>query len=59
VDERGKVFDAVVVSATVPRILQDEALRAARKCRFKPGKQRNVPVKTQIMIPFNFRIRGG
>jgi len=59
VDERGKVFDAIVVSATVPGILQEEALRAARKCRFKPGKQRNVPVKTQIMIPFSFQIRGG
>jgi protein TonB len=59
VDERGKVFDAVVMNATVPKILQDEALRAARRCKFKPGKQRNVPVKTQIMIPFNFRIRGG
>jgi len=58
VDERGRVFDAIVVSSSVPSILQDEALRAARKCRFKPGKQRNVPVKTQIMIPFNFQIRG-
>jgi len=58
VDERGQVFDALVLSSTVPRILQDEALRSARRCRFKPGKQRNVPVKTQIMIPFEFKIRG-
>ncbi|MDP6419081.1 MAG: energy transducer TonB [Candidatus Krumholzibacteria bacterium] len=58
VDERGNVFDAQVLSSTVPKILVNEALRAARRCRFKPGKQRNVPVKTTIMIPFDFRIRG-
>ena len=59
VDERGNVFNAQVLSSTVPKILEYEALRAARKWRFKPGRQRNTAVKTTISVPFQFRLRGG
>lgn len=58
VDERGSVFDVKVLSSTVPKVLIDEALRAARRYRFKAGKQRNVPVKTTIALPIEFRLRG-
>jgi len=58
VDERGNVFNVQVLSSSVPQILIDEAIAAAWKWRFKPGKQRNVPVKTTISVPFEFRVRG-
>ncbi len=58
VDERGNVFNVQVLSSSVPQILVDEAVAAAWKWRFKPGKQRNVPVKTTISVPFEFRVRG-
>ncbi len=57
VDERGNVFNVQVLRSTVPQILVDEALKAARKCRFKPGKQRQMPVKTTISVPFQFQVR--
>ena len=58
VDERGNVFNVQMLSSTVPQILIDEAVKAAWKWRFKPGKQRNVPVKTTISVPFVFQVRG-
>ena len=58
VDERGNVFNVQLLSSSVPQILVDEAIAAAWKWRFKPGKQRNVPVKTTISVPFEFRVRG-
>jgi len=58
VDERGNVFNTQILSSNVPRILEEEALRSTRKWRFKPGKQRNVPVKTTISVPIQFKIHG-
>lgn len=57
VDERGNVFNVQVLRSTVPQILIDEAEKAAWKCRFKPGKQRQMPVKTTISVPFQFQVR--
>jgi periplasmic protein TonB len=58
VDERGNVFNVQVLSASVPQILKDEAVRSAWKWRFKPGKQRNQAVKTTISVPIQFTLRG-
>ena len=58
VDERGNVFNAQILQSSAPKLLEDEALKAARKWRFKPGKQRNVPVKTTISVPIQFKIHG-
>lgn len=57
VDERGNVFNVQVLSSSVPQILIDEAVKAAWKWRFKPGKQRQMPVKTTISVPFQFQVR--
>ncbi len=57
VDERGNVFNVNVLQSTVPQILVDEAVAAAWRCRFKPGKQRQMPVKTTISVPFQFTVR--
>ena len=32
------------------------AVKAAYKCLFKPAKQRDVPVKARITLPFRFRL---
>jgi len=57
VDRRGRVTDARVINSTVTSILEQAALEAAWKCTFRPGKQRNVPVPTRAVLPFEFRIR--
>jgi protein TonB len=58
VDERGNVFNVQILSSSVPKVLEEAAIISARKWRFKPGKQRNVPVKTTISVPIQFKIHG-
>jgi len=56
VDEQGKVIQAVVLSSDVTPAMERAALAAAWKCRFKPAKQRTIPVKANVMIPFQFQL---
>jgi protein TonB len=56
IDTNGKVVDAVVVSSEVTPAMERAALEAARKCEFEPAKQRNIPVKVSVVIPFEFRL---
>ena len=51
----GNVKDAQVLQGVNP-LLNKAALAAARKCKFIPGKQRNIPVKAWMALPFNFRL---
>ncbi len=51
----GNVKDAQVIQS-VHQLLNNAALAAARKCKFIPGKQRNIPVKAWMALPFNFRL---
>jgi len=51
----GLVKDAQILSGVNP-ILDRQALIAARKWTFFPGKQRNIPVKAWMAVPFNFRL---
>ncbi len=55
VDENGDVIDARVVKSTNP-IFNDAALKAVRQWKFKPGYQRDKPVKVRIMQPIHFRL---
>lgn len=57
VDETGKVIEAVVVESTTIEALEQAALKAARASLFKPAKQRDVPVKARIVIPFRFVLK--
>lgn len=54
VDETGRVIEAVVVESNTIAALEQAALKAARASQFKPAKQRDVPVKARIVIPFRF-----
>ncbi len=57
VSEEGKVLDAVVLQSEVTPAMNQAAVQAAMKCRFRPAKQRTVPVKAHVMIPFQFKLR--
>lgn len=57
VNEEGKVIDADVVSSDVSPAMEQAAIEAAMKCKFKPAKQRTTPVKAHVMIPFHFSLR--
>ncbi len=56
VSENGKIVDPVVVRG-IGAGCDDEALRALAKMRFKPGKQRGVPVAVRMTIPIVFKLR--
>jgi len=51
----GLVKDAQILQGVHP-LLDREALKAARRCTFIPGKQRDIPVKAWMALPFNFRL---
>ena len=55
VDTDGSVLQAVVIKS-VHRTLDREAVKAAMRCKFKPGKQRGIPVKAWMAIPYAFKI---
>lgn len=52
----GKVGTVELMSSDVTPAMEKTALKAARRCRFKPAKQRTQPVKAHVVIPFNFRL---
>jgi protein TonB len=51
----GSVMAAEILQGVHP-ILNRAALAAARRCKFQPGRQRNIPVKAWMAIPYNFRL---
>ena len=51
----GSVLDAQILQPANP-LLNAAALDAARRCKFIPGKQRNIPVRAWMALPFNFRL---
>ncbi len=51
----GSVKDAQILQGLNP-MLNKAAIAAARKCKFIPGKQRNIPVKAWMALPFAFRL---
>jgi len=55
IDESGRVINAWIAHSDTP-ILNDSAIEAAYKFKFSPAKQRDVPVKATISIPFRFSL---
>jgi periplasmic protein TonB len=51
----GSVLQAVVIKSVHPT-LDREAVKAAKRCKFRPGKQRGIPVKAWMAIPFAFTL---
>jgi len=58
IDETGRVIGARVIESDTIQSLNNAALKAAREFLFKPAKQRDVPVKCRIVIPFRFSLGG-
>lgn len=52
----GSVMDAQILKGIHP-LLDREALKAARKTKWIPGKQRNIPVKAWMALPYNFTLK--
>ena len=58
VDKKGKVTDTVVLKGIPNTGLNEAAITAIEKTRFKPAKQRDRAVGVWISIPVNFRLKG-
>lgn len=57
VDENGNVINAVIGKESRSKAGFDEAaLRAARKCKFKPAIQNGMPVKQWVGFTFDFEL---
>lgn len=56
VDENGNVQDPQVVRG-LGAGLDEEAVRAVKMAKFKPGQQRGKPVKVKMSLPITFRLR--
>jgi len=55
VDERGNVYDAIVVRSS-DRIFDQAALIAIAKWRFQPGTVHGQPVRFHMALPMEFKI---
>ncbi len=47
---------AAEIAKSVHPILDQEALKAALRCIFKPGKQRDIPVEVWVTLPYKFKL---
>ncbi|MEM1269054.1 MAG: TonB family protein [Bacteroidota bacterium] len=56
VDENGNVTNAAVAKG-IGAGCDEEALRAVRTAKFKPGRQRGKPVKVKFSLPIRFRLK--
>jgi TonB family protein len=51
----GQVERAQIIQGVHP-ILNQAAVNAAYRCRFKPGTQRTIPVQAWVSVPYSFRL---
>jgi protein TonB len=54
IDKNGRVIEARVISSDTIKSLEEAAKKAAMDWLFNPAKQRDIPVKARIVIPFEF-----
>ncbi len=57
IDKGGKVTDTVILKGIPNTGLDEAAMAAIRKTRFRPAKQRDRAVGVWISIPVNFKLR--
>ena len=57
IDETGRVIDAVVLQSDVIGVIDEACLKAARATPFRPAKQRDVPVRSRVVLPYRFALR--
>lgn len=56
IDENGRVIAAAVYDSDTIEALERAAIAAAMKFLFEPARQRDVPVKCRVIIPFTFSL---
>jgi len=56
VNEDGAVVETDIIRSDVTPDMEKAAISAAMNYRFKPAKQRNVPVKAHVALPVIFKI---
>lgn len=57
VDRDGSVADVRILKSSGNPELDKSALAAARLAKFTPAKQRDMPVRVWVSIPYRFRLR--
>ena len=57
INKNGIVSEAVVVNGLDGTGLNEAAIKALEKTRFKPAKQRDVPIGVYISIPVRFSLK--
>ena len=57
IDLRGRVKDTIILKGIPNTGLDEAAISAIRKTRFRPARQRERPVGVWISIPVNFRLK--
>ena len=58
IDEKGRVQSMTVLQGIPNTGLNEAAMAAIKKTRFKPAQQRDRPVGVYISIPVNFKLKG-
>lgn len=56
IDREGFVRDAAVLRSSAIGVLEDAALDAARRWRFRPARQRGVAVEARTVLRFRFSL---
>ncbi|MDX9857058.1 MAG: energy transducer TonB [candidate division Zixibacteria bacterium] len=59
VDKNGNARDALVAKSSGTASLDEAAVAAAKKCRFKPGIQNGQPVACWVTFDYDFKLTGG
>ena len=57
IDEKGRVKETIILKGVPNTGLDEAAMEAIRKTRFRPAKQRERAVGVWISIPVNFRLK--
>ena len=57
IDEKGRVKETLILKGVPNTGLDEAAMEAIRKTRFRPAKQRERAVGVWISIPVNFRLK--
>ena len=57
IDEKGRVKETIVLKGIPNTGLNESAVDALRKTRFRPAKQRETAVAVWVTIPVNFKLQ--
>ena len=58
IDKKGRVIETTIIKGIPNTGLDEAAIKAIRKTRFRPARQRERAVGVWISIPVNFKLKG-